>query len=164
MDVQIRYWNEIAKQINMWFFDFQFSRCPNAKNLFDWLIILLTDFPSECLLQLSMDGPNTNWSILTMLHSDRCEKDYPRIIDIGSGVELFLFLWYCWLTEGVYALFPARMIVEATDWFLNKILKAMWKIFDDSLARWDTYINICEVDEFPLRYWFYIVYKPYPEG
>ena len=96
-----------------------------------------------------------------MLHDDPCEKDYLKIIDIGSGVELFLFLWYGWPTKGVYTLFPAGTIVEATDWFLNKILKAMWKIFDDSPARQDTYIKICEVDEFPLRYWFYIVYKPY---
>ena len=28
--------------------------------------------------------------------------------------------------------------VEPADWFLNKFLKAMWKIFDDSLARRDT--------------------------
>ena len=42
--------------------------------------------------------------------------------------------------------------VEATDWFLNEILKAMWKIFDNSPARQDTYIKICEVDEFPMRY------------
>ena len=96
-----------------------------------------------------------------MLHDNRSEKDYPKIIDIGSGVELFLFLWYGRPTKGVYTLFSARTIVEATDWFLNKILKAMWKIFDDSPARRDTYIKICEVDEFPLRYRFYIVYKPY---
>ena len=32
--------------------------------------------------------------------------------------------------------------------FLNKILKAMWKIFDNSPARRDTYIKIYEVDEF----------------
>ena len=28
--------------------------------------------------------------------------------------------------------------VEPADWFLNKFLKAMWKTFDDSLARRDT--------------------------
>ena len=119
----------------MRFFKFQFPIRPNAKNFFDCLITLLKDLPSERFLQLSIDGPNTNWSILTMLYDDCCEKDYPKIIDIGS----------CSL-HVLYGAFKSG--VEATDWFLNKI----WKIFDDSLARRDTYIKICEVDEFPLRY------------
>ena len=42
--------------------------------------------------------------------------------------------------------------IEATNWYLKKIMKAMWKIFDDSPARRDIYIKICEVNEFPLRY------------
>ena len=74
-----------------------------------------------------------------MLDDDRCEKDYPKIIDNGS----------C----SLHVLHDAfKSNVEATDWFLNEILKAMRKIFDDSPARRDTYIKICEVDEFPLRY------------
>ena len=64
-----------------------------------------------------------------MLPDDRCEKDYPKIIDIGS----------CNLHVLHGAFKPG---VEATDWFLNKILKAMWKIFDNSPARQDTYIKI----------------------
>ena len=62
--MQIRYWNETAKQVGMRFFEFQFSRRPCAKNLFDCLITLLKDLPSECFLQLSIDCPNTNWSVL----------------------------------------------------------------------------------------------------
>ena len=102
----------------MRFFKFQFPIRPNAKNFFDCLIILLKDLPSERFLQLSIDGPNTNWSVLTMFHDDHCEKDYPKIIDIGS----------CSL-HVLHGAFKSG--VEATDWFLNKI----WKIFDDSLAR-----------------------------
>ena len=116
--MQIRYWNETAKQVGMQFFEFQFPRCPNAKNLFDQLITSLKDFPSECFFQLSIDGPNTNWSVLTVLHDDHCEKDYPKIIGIGS---CSLHVLHGAFTSGV----------EATDWFLNKV----WKIFDDSLAR-----------------------------
>ena len=50
--MQIRYWNETAKQVDTQFFDFQFSRRPNPKNLFNCLITLLKDLPSEHLLQL----------------------------------------------------------------------------------------------------------------
>ena len=131
MDVQIRYWNETAKLVD--------TRHPNVKYVFNCLITSLKDLPSERLLQLSMDSSNTNWSVLTMLHNDRCEKDYPRIIDIDSCSLHVL--------HGVF-----KSGVEARDWFLNKILKAMWKIFHGSPARRDTSITICEVDEFPPRY------------
>ena len=75
-----------------------------------------------------MDGPNTNWSVLTMLHDYRCEKHYAKITDIGSCSFHVL--------HGA-----SKAGVEAIDRFLNKILKAMWKIFDDSPARRDTYIK-----------------------
>ena len=84
MDVQVGYWNEAAKQVNTRFFDSQFLKRPNAKNLFECLTSSLKNLLLEQLLQLSMDGPNTNWSVLKLLQEDRCEKDYPNIIDIGS--------------------------------------------------------------------------------
>ena len=139
MDVQIRYWNETTKQVDTRYIDSQFLRRPNAQNLFDCLIASLKDLPYKRLLQLSMDGPTTNWSVLTMLHNDRCEKEYPKTIDIGS----------CSL-HVLHGAFKSG--VESTDWSLNKILKAMWRIFDDSPARRNIYMKICEVDEFPLRY------------
>ena len=129
IDVQIRYLNETAKQVGTQFFEFQFPRRPYAKNLFDCLITLLEDLPSESFLQLSVDGPNTNWSVLTMLHDDRCEKDYPKVIDISS----------C----SLHVLHSA---------FKSGVKAKICKIFDDSLARRDTYIKICDADEFPLMY------------
>ena len=69
-----------------------------------------------------MDGPNTNWSVPAMLHGDHCGKDYPKIIDIGP-CSLYIL-------HGTF-----KSSVKAADWFLNKILKAMWKLFDDSPAR-----------------------------
>ena len=74
-----------------------------------------------------------------MLHNDHCEKDYPKIIGIVS-FSLHVF-------HGAF-----RSGVEATVSSLNNMVKAMWKIFDDSLARLDTYIKTCEVDEYPLTY------------
>ena len=60
MDVQVRYWNEAAKQVNTRFFDSQFLKRPNAKNLFDCLMSSLKNLLPERILRLSMDGPNTN--------------------------------------------------------------------------------------------------------
>ena len=148
MDAQIRYCNEISKLIDTRFFDSQLLRRPNAKDFFDFLITSLKDLHSKHLLWLYMDGPNTNWSGLRMLHDDCCEKDYPKIIDIDS-CSLHVLHWIF------------KSSVEATDMFLNKILKAMWKIFNDFPIRRNTYIKIYDVDKFPLSYWFYIVSKHY---
>ena len=111
-------------------------KCPNAKNLFDCLTSSLKNLLLERLLQLSMDGPNTNWSVLKLLREDRCEKNYPNIIDIGS----------CSL-HVVHGAFKSG--IEATNWDLKKIMKAMWKIFDDSPASRDIYFKMFEVEEFP---------------
>ena len=92
-----------------------------------------------------MDGPSTNWSVLKLLHEDLCEKDDPNIIDIGS----------CSI-HVVHGAFKSS--IEATNWDSKKIMKAMWKIFGDSLARRDIYIKICEVNEFPLRYCFCYIF------
>ena len=51
MDVHIRYWNETAKLVDTRFFNTQFLRRLDVKNLFDCLITLLKDLPSERLLQ-----------------------------------------------------------------------------------------------------------------
>ena len=83
-----------------------------------------------------MDGPNTNWSVLKLLPEDHCEKVYPNIIDIGS----------CSL-HVVHGFFKSG--IEATNWGLKKIMKAMWKVFDDSPARRDIYIEICKANKFP---------------
>ena len=139
MDVQVRYWNEAAKEVNTRFFDSQFLKRPNTKNLLDCLISWLKNLLLERLLHLSTDG---------------LKRYYPNIIDIGS----------CSL-HVVHGAFKSG--IEATNWDL-KIMKAMWKIIDDSPARRDIYIKICEVNEFPLRccvcYIFWIplqIYKLY---
>ena len=84
MDVQIRYCNETTKLVNTRFFDSQFLRRHNAKDLFDCLITWLKDLHFKHSFRLSMDGPNTDWSVLRMLHDDCCGKDYTKFIAICS--------------------------------------------------------------------------------
>ena len=87
----------------------------------------------ERLLQFSVDGPNTNWSVLKLLQEDQCLKDYPNNIDIGScGLHL---------VHGTF-----RSGIEATNWDLKNIMKAIWKIFGNSPARRYIYFKICELN------------------
>ena len=99
----------------------------------------MVKFVPERLLQLSMDGPSTNWKVLDLLDEYSAEKEYPSIINIGS----------CSL-HVVHGAFQVGF--QAVDWQLAKILKASWQILHDSPARRDIYIRICETEEFPLRF------------
>ena len=49
------------------------------------LYFLMPKIPghSEYLLQLSMDGPDTNWIVLAMLHYDHCEKDIKKLLTLA---------------------------------------------------------------------------------
>ena len=132
MDVHFRFWDNDANEVSTRFYDSHFLKRANAKNLFECLQSSLNDVTSKNLLQLSMNGPNNNWKVLELLDDERKQNDYPTILNIGScGLHVI---------HGVF-----KTGVEATDWGLNKILRTMWKLFDNSPARRDTHIESCQV-------------------
>ena len=68
MDVVIHFWNAIAKKIEVHYLDSKFLKRPNAINLLNKLLEAMNTFPlSKKLIQLSMDGPDTNWQVLSHL-------------------------------------------------------------------------------------------------
>ena len=86
-----------------------------------------------------MDGPNTNWKVFELLFSYRNEKEWSNLLNLGSfGVH------------SVHGTF--RTDIKTTNWEVEKVLKAMFKLFHDSPARRDLYIQVTENDKFPLRY------------
>ena len=84
MDLQVRFWDNEKKKVCTRYRGSKFVQRPNAKNLCDVLISSLKDLSAERLIQLSMDGPSTNWYVLQLLNDDREEKGYPQIINVGS--------------------------------------------------------------------------------
>ena len=85
---------------------------------------------------LSMYGPNTNWSVLQKLTDHRVKDEFPKLFDVGS----------CGL-HSIHGSFPTG--VKSTESELAKVLKGMWKLFNDSPARRDTYIKLNRTDQFP---------------
>ena len=75
---------KLPSKLILRFFTLNFRNAQVQRISLIVLMSSLNNFLLERLLQLSMDGPNTNWSVLKLLHEDLCEKDYPNIIDIGS--------------------------------------------------------------------------------
>ena len=139
MDIQIRFWNESENVVSTRYLDSRFIKRPNAENLVTELNDSLSEFCLKNMIQLSMDGPNTNWKVLELLNDQRAESEIPQLLDIGScGLHVI---------HGAF-----RTGVEATPWNMKKILKAMWQIFHDSPARRDIYIRETKSDVFSLRF------------
>ena len=81
-----------------------------------------------------MDGPNTFDSL--QKHEEKVECY--SLLNVGScGLHM---------VHGAY-----KTGVQKSGLDIHKILKAMWKIFQDSPARRETYSRISETDVFPLR-------------
>ena len=139
MDIQVRFWDDKCKQVRTRYLTSIFLNRPNAKNLLLGLQESLKAFGQERFLQLSMDGPNTNWKVLDLLNKERSEKEYPCLVNIGScGLHI------------LHGAFKVGM-ESASEWSVSKILKAMWQLFHDSPARRETYTRVCESEEFSLR-------------
>ena len=115
-----------------------FSSMPNAENIFNQLLIALKSIPLENMVQLSMDGPNTNWKVFDLLNHHHREEKWSTLLNLGNcGLHV------------VHGGFQTG--VKATDWEIEKVLRAIWQTFHDSPARWEMYTRIGGTDVFPLR-------------
>ena len=138
MDVQIRYWCTKYQIVKSRYWDSRFLR-PNAENIRDDLLSSVSCLPAEKMHQLSMDGPHTNWKVLSLLNSKREESGLNPLVDAGS----------C----GLHVVSGAFQVgVEATEWNLKKVFKSMWGLLNESPARRDLYKSVCAAEQFPLRF------------
>ena len=102
-------------------FRFFFER-SNAKNIENETHAALKPVSEEKMIQLSMDGPNINWKVFDLLQSHREKAEWSPLLNLGS-CSLYI----------VHGAFQTGS--KATDWEIDKVVKAMWKIFNDSPAR-----------------------------
>ena len=143
MDVHIRYWDNENGLVKSNYLDSRFVFRPNADNLHDELHNALQSLPEKNMLQLSMDGPNTNWKVFELLFSYRNEKEWSNLLNLGSCEDLLNL-------QIVHGAFQTG--TKATNWEVEKVLKTMFKLFHDSPARRDLYIKVTENETFSLRY------------
>ena len=86
------------------------------------------------MLVVSMDGLNTYWSVSEKLNANKEKKELPQILEIGTcGLHAI---------NGVF-----QTGVKGTWWELDWVLKAIWKLFKNSLARRDLYITLNRKDK-----------------
>ena len=108
-------------------------------NLFQSIARSTEGLPKTNTNQLSMDGPNTNWAALEKFIAAREENDKPKLAEIDS---CSLHIVSGSLNAGV----------NASDWKVHEVMKAMWKVLSDSPARKDIYLKSSISGKLPQRF------------
>ena len=121
------------------YYDSQFLYRPNADNLYQCINAGSSQLPKQPMIQLSMDGPNTNWKVFEKFNTAREANDDPCLADIGS---CSLHIVSGSLNAGV----------TETSWEIDKIMKSMWKLLSDSPPRRDEYLKLGVSGKFPLKF------------
>ncbi len=101
--------------------------------------VLTKDLDSKRMLQISMDGPSVNWKMLDMINEERKSAEQPGLLNVGS----------CSL-HVVHGAF--RNGATKTNWGVDSVLKALFRLFDESPAKREDYISITGSQVFPLPF------------
>ena len=91
------------------------------------------------LIQLSMDGPSTNWKLLDELSEDRLNSDpaLPELINVGScGLHI------------IHGTFERGAI--ATGWHIVNLLQSLWYLFPDAPAKKEDYMKVSTSKKIPI--------------
>ena len=139
MDINIRYWNEIKYIAETTYLTSRFLLRPNAENLKDELFAGIEMLEKSKFVHLSMDGPTTNWNVLQLLDDALESGGFSRTLNIGSCTLHIL--------HGAFG-----TGIGYTEWKLGKLMKAMFKIFDESPARRDVYMREGSSAKFPIKF------------
>lgn len=140
MDLHIRFWNESTGRVCTRYFDSQFLGHATADNLLDAFELGMKSLNVKTVAQISMDGPNVNWSFVDKFKTKfERDPDEPMILDMGS----------CSL-HIVHGAF--RTGEKASGFDLEHLLSSLYSLFDGSPARRDDYQQITASSTFPLKF------------
>ena len=87
-------------------------------------------------LQLSMDGLNTNWNVLNLVSNRLVKNGYKNLRSYSLHT--------------VHGDFQTGATKTGCE--LNKVLKAMYKIFNESPAQRDVYLKEGSSSKFPIKF------------
>lgn len=136
MDILVRYVK--GRQIVTSYFVSKFLGHTRASDLKRVFTNALEKLNPNKLLQISMDGPRTNFSFLAELTADRnqSDPDIPKLLETGS---CSLHIIHGALSTGI----------QKSGWNLGKLLRAMFNLFDSAPARREDYTSVTKSTVFP---------------
>ena len=141
LDVLVRFWD--GGYVRSHYLSSSFMGHGTAKDLLKHILLALDDLSLKQVLQLSMDGPNVNWSLYNKVNQTL--KD-----DHGAGT-------LCVGSCGLHVLHNSfKAGVEDSGWEVHNFLDALYILFDSVPARREDYVSvtseIANSGKFPLKW------------
>ena len=85
MDINIRFWSKAKKKARVSYFDSKFlGQAKPNELLASSNEIINTINSGNKVIQISMDGPSTNWKFFELVQKDKEEKEQKKLLDIAS--------------------------------------------------------------------------------
>ena len=139
MDILIRSWGEDNKKVDTRYFDSSFFGGAIATDIQEAFISGIKKLDKNNFLQTSSDRPKVNFKFLELMSENRETEELSPLIDIGT----------CRLHTVHNSL---KAGIKSSRWIVGKVMKAMWKLLNESPARREKYVALAETNLFPLRF------------
>ena len=139
IDILIRFWDEDNKRVDTRYFDSLFLDGTTATDIQEAFMSGIKKHDKNNILQISSDGPNANLTFIELMEENRETEELSPLIDIG--------------TCGLHTVHNSlKAGIKSSRWILGKVMKAMWKLLNQSPARREKYVALAETNLFLLPY------------
>ena len=139
MDILVRYWDWERHIAQTRYLNSEFLGGAKSEQILENFVAGSKRLDHSKMIQVSSDGPNVNLKFLNLYDEKRDLDEFPSLVDIG--------------TCGLHTIHGSlKTGVKLSGWEIGKILKAMFKLLDESPARRDVFRDVTETDVFPLPY------------
>lgn len=141
MDLVVRFWDMKVNEVATRYLSSVFLSSVNAKELRKGLVDISGEQILRKTIQISMDEPNVNVSMINGLKKEIEEKypENPKLLDLGS----------CGL-HTVHGVLRASM--KNIGWKIDQFLTCLYRLFKNVPARRGDYILITNSAKFPLKF------------
>ena len=139
MDLVIRFWDSSVNQVTSRYLSSSFMGHSTAQDILEHFLEASNELKLCNLIQISMDGPNVNWSFLEKISAYLKLNRNSTMLCLGS----------CGLHVINGALQTGH---KASKWNVQALLKSIYKLFKDSPARRADYTALTESDIFPKKF------------
>lgn len=131
MDLLVRYWDDEVKEVVTRYFGSEFLGHTRAGDLRDKFLKGLSPLNQANMVQVSMDGPSTNW------------KFYEELVKLRNGqdpdIPLLLNLGF-------------KTGAQKIGWNIDSLLRSLYNLFHDAPARAEDFVNITGSTQFPRKF------------
>ena len=139
MDLIVRFWDKERQMVSSRYFGSEFLGHTRASDLLEKFLHGSQSLNQGNMVQVSMDGPSTNWKFYEDLVQHREAEELPAMINIGS----------CSL-HVIHGAFKSG--AQSSGWNIDGVLRALHYLFRDAPARAADYTEISGSKELPKRF------------